>query len=253
MRHIVSLFICWLLLPAAASAGDPGQVLASDAIQPQVAVDPKGNVHVVFLHKGNVAVCSSTDRGKTFTQPAVAIDATGKARGGRQRGPRIGADAKGNLVVTCPLTFDPAEASKKYPVAELYLTTSTDGGKTWAKPIRVNEIDRKAPEALHWLAVAPDGTAHIAWLDMRDRKRGQDLFYATARAGKVSKNVKIAQEVCECCAPGLAVDGKGNPLASYREGGAKESREIFVLRSADGGASFGKGVRVNGEDSNEPG
>src|SRR3954470_17683117 len=104
----------WLLIPRpqSARAGDGGRVLARDAIQPHVAVDPRGNVYVVFLHRGNVAVCASSDRGKTFGAPVVAIDARGKATGGRQRGPRIGADAKGNLVVTCPLTFDPEEAAK---------------------------------------------------------------------------------------------------------------------------------------------
>jgi hypothetical protein len=252
MRLLIStLFGLLFVLPA--GAGEPGQIIASDATQPQVAVDTRGNVYVVFLQKGNVAVCASTDRGKTFGTPTVAIDAGGKARGGRQRGPRIGVDAKGNLVVTCPLTFDKVEAAKKYPVTELYLTTSSDGGKTWAKPLRVNEVDRKAPEALHWMAVAPDGSAHVSWLDMRERKRGQDLYYTTVRGGKVSKNVKVAEDVCECCAPGLAVDDKGNPVVAYREGGPKESRELFAMRSTDGGASFGKAVRLNRRDSNEPG
>jgi hypothetical protein len=257
MRLALTTLTAWLLALAAqpARAGDSGRVLARDALQPQVTVDPKGNVYVVFLQKGNVAVCVSTDRGKTFGPPVVAIDAKGKAAGGRQRGPRIGADAKGNLVVTCPLTFDLKEAARKYPTRDLYLVTSADGGKSWSPPLRVNEVPQKAPEALHWLAVAPDGEAHVAWLDRRDRGRepGQDLYYARVSGGKVSKNVPVARLVCECCAPGLAVDGRGNPLVTYREGGNKPSRELFALRSGDRGASFAKAVRLNTKDSTESG
>jgi hypothetical protein len=251
MRIVFVLLCLGLVTPPLARAGAGGLVLAADAVQPQVAVDHEGAVYVAMLHKGNVCVCVSTDKGKSFSAPVVAIDAQGKARGGMQRGPRIGVDARKNLVVTAPLTFDPAEAAKKYPVTELYLVTSADGGKTWTKPLRVNEVPRKAPEALHWLAVAPTGEAHVAWLDMRDRQRGQNIFLATVVGGKVGKNHKIAEEVCECCAPGLAVDGRGHPFAAYREGGSKESREIFVLRSTDRGASFGKAVQVNRQKSNE--
>jgi hypothetical protein len=238
-----------------ARAGEAARPLATDALQPQVAVDSRGKIYIVFLQRGNVAVCVSTDRGKTFGPPMVAIDAGGKATGGRQRGPRIGVDAKGNLTVTAPLTFDPAEAARKYPTRDLYLVTSTDGGKTWTQPLRVNEVPRQAPEALHWLAVAPSGEAHVAWLDRRDRaatgEPGQDLYYAKVAAGKVSKNVPVARLVCECCAPGLAVDARGDPLLAYREGGVKPSRELFARRSTDGGASFGKPVRLNTKNSNE--
>ena len=52
-----------------------------------------------------------------------------------------------------------------------------------------------------------DGVVHIAWLDRRGRdEAGQDIFYATAVDGAVGKNTKVAETVCECCAPGLAVD-----------------------------------------------
>src|SRR5581483_4885695 len=135
-----ALTTCLLLAPAPARAA--GVVVAADAIQPQVAVDARGTVYVAFLHRGNVVVSASADRGKTFSRPVVAIDAKGKARGGRQRGPRIGVDAKGGLVVTAPVTFDAAEAAKKYPTTELYLVTSADGGKTWSPPLQVNEVAR---------------------------------------------------------------------------------------------------------------
>jgi hypothetical protein len=238
----------------AAHAAPPSALVAADAIQPQVAIDTDATVYVVFLHKGNVAVAVAADRGKTFSAPVVAIDVQGRARGGRQRGPRIGVDANKNLTVTCPVTFDDAEYHKRYPTADLFLVTSADGGKTWSKPVQVNEVSKKAPEALHWMAVAPGGEVHVAWLDRRSREGpGQDLYYAKVVNGQVGKNVPIARTVCECCAPGLAVDGDGHPLVAWREGGDKPSREVFARRSTDWGASFGGPVQVNRVPTKEDG
>lgn len=230
----------------------PASVLvAKDAIQPQVVLDKEGNVYVVFIQKGNICVSVSTDRGKTFGEPVVAIDVKGRAGGGMQRGPRIGIDAKKTITVTAPVSFDDAEFEKKYPTSELYLASSKDGGKTWSKPLQVNDAPKKAPEALHWMAVEPAGDVHVVWLDLRSRLgNGQDIYYAKVSDGKVSKNVKIATEVCECCAPGLAVDGMGNPLIAYREGGSKASREIFAVRGYKKGESFGKPIQLNHETTN---
>lgn len=256
MRLTFGILAGWLVVLAGPTVrgAPPGARVADDAIQPQAVIDRDGAVYVVFLHKGNVAVAVSTDKGKTFGAPVVAIDVQGRARGGRQRGPRIGVDAKKNLTVTCPVTFDDAEYKKRYPTAELYLVMSADGGKTWSKPVQVNEAPKNAPEALHWMAVAPNGEAHVAWLDMRSRaERGQDIYYAKVVNGKVGKNAKVASTVCECCAPGLAVDGDGNPFIAWREGGAKDSREVFAVRSTDKGDSFAKPVRVNRVPTKEDG
>ena len=241
----------FLFASSRALAEQPGVVIARQAIQPQIALGGEGGIHVVFIHKGNISVAVSKDKGKSFGEPVIAMDAKGRASGGMQRGPRIGVDLKKNITVTAPLTFDDAEFEKKYPTSELYLVTSSDEGKTWSKPLRINEVPKKAPEALHWMAVQPSGEVHVAWLDLRGRPRGgQDIYYAKVASGKVGKNLKVASEVCECCAPGLAVDGKGNPLIAYREAGTKPSREIYALRSTNKGESFGKGTRLNRSPSN---
>ena len=242
------------LVASSAPAAETGVVVATEAIQPHMAIAGDGTIYVAFIQRGNICVAASRDGGRKYGEPVVAIDVQGRANGGAQRGPRIGVDAKGNLAVTAPVTFDDAEYKKRYPTADLYLVSSTDGGKTWTKPLQVNEVSKKAPESLHWMAVAPSGEVHVAWLDRRDRTGpGQDIYYAKVSGGRVSKNTQIASSVCECCAPGLAVDSAGNPFVAYREGGKKSSRELFALRSTDNGKSFTRPVQLNARDSMEDG
>ena len=227
--------------------------LGGGATQPHLAAGEDGGFACVFIREGNIEISVSADKGKTWSAPAVAIDAKGKAKGGMQRGPRVAIDAKKTIYVTAPLCFDEAEFSKKYPTQDLYLAVSTDGGKTFSKPVQVNDVPKQAPESLHWLAAAPSGDVFVAWLDRRQRgaNPGQDLGYAkiTDQGRKVGKNGVLPGPICECCAPGLAVDGKGNPVLVYREGGGKTNRQIFIATSSNGGASFGKIGRLNQVDS----
>lgn len=244
------------LMAAFLATAPPGEVSAPvtvsrNAIQPHLAAGPKGGFYAVFIRNGNIEIAVSRDGGKSFSEPAVAIDARGRARGGLQRGPRVAVDGKGVIYVTAPLCFDEAEFKKRYPRNDLYLAVSSNGGKTFSKPRRVNDAPKKAPESLHWLAASPKGDVFIAWLDIRQRSKGQDLAYAKVTSGgkKISRNAIVPGPLCECCAPGLAVDGKGNPVVAFREGGAQSNRQIFLAISRNRGASMTKTGRVNRRDS----
>lgn len=230
-----------------AASPDEATVVAPGANQPFLAASDDGCFYAAFIRDGNIGFSSSTDHGKTWSAPVVAMDAKGKASGGMQRGPRIAVDGRKTIYITAPMTFDETELNgKKYPVRDLFLSVSTDGGRTFSKPVQVNDAPKKAPEALHWLAAAPNGDVFAVWLDLRQREKGQDLAYAriSEQGRKIGKNGLLPGPLCECCAPGLAVDPKGNPMVLYREGG-KANRSIFLGMSSNGGASFAKVNRIN--------
>ena len=234
-----------MLLAILLALGEP-VTIGGGATQPHVAAAEDGSFYAAFIRNGNIEVAVSVDKGKTWSAPAVAIDAKGKARGGMQRGPRVAVDAKKTVYVTAPLCFDEAEFAKQYPTQDLYFVVSTDGGKTFSKPVQINEVPKKAPESLHWLAAAPNGDVFVSWLDLRAREKGQDLAWAkiTEQGKKIGKNQILPGPICECCAPGLTVDPKGNPLLIYRESRAG-NRAIFLATSTNGWTSFGKVGRLN--------
>jgi len=246
MTTLKSLIVATLVVGSTGLQDSIGPVvIAKDADQPQLAADRDGGFYCVFIRNGNIEISTSTDNGKTWSAPATAIDAKGKARGGMQRGPRIGVDDQKNVTVTAPLCFDAQELEARYPRAELWLARSTDGGKTFGAPVQVNEKARTAPESLHAMAVTPSGEAHVAWLDMRGRTKGQDLYYAKVVDGKPGRNVKIGATLCECCAPGLAIDGAGNPVIAWRDGASSDSRPVWISTSKDRGKSFSAPARIN--------
>jgi len=232
-----------LLLLLALLAPDAPTVIAPGANQPHLAASDDGAFYATFIQDGNIGFSMSSDQGRTWSAPVVAIDARGKGSGGMQRGPRIAVDGKKTIYITAPICYDEAELSqKKYPVRDLYLTVSTDGGKAFSKPRQLNDAPKKAPESLHWLAAGSNGDVYAAWLDLRNRDKGQDLAYVkiSDQGRKISRNGLLPGPLCECCAPGLAVDAKGNPMVLYREGG-KVNRSIFLAM----GPSLSKVARVN--------
>lgn len=236
-----------VLLASSAFAG----TIAADAVQPHLAAGPDGEFVCVFVKGGNVQLSRSDDAGATWTAPVTAIDAGGNAKAGRQRGPRVAVGAGGLVIVTAPLCFDPVQLKEKYPRTEIWAAVSKDGGRTFGAPARVNEVAGKAAEGLHQLGIGPDGVGHVVWLDEREGK-GQQVWYAKLTEGKAGKNLRISPPVCPCCAPGLAVDGKGNPVVAWREMSDDGSREIFLTLSKDGGKGFAAAVRVNRKDTMVP-
>src|SRR5205814_1358808 len=97
--------------------------------------------------------------------------------------------------------------------------------------------------------VAGAGDLHVCWIDTKASKRS--LVYARfdASGKRVGKITPITGFCCEYCPPGLAVDAAGNPSVAWREGGGKETRQIFLSRSTDGGKSFAPATQLNSLDS----
>ena len=156
-----TLFIVALCVALPASYAIEPTVIASghgpkSPKQPQAAVGAGGRVHVVFGTGNSVHYAGSADGGATFSRSNAAFEVPNMSLGMR-RGPRVVA-AKDSIVVT-------AIGGKlgKGKDGDLLAWRSSDAGKTWLGPVRVNDKADSAREGLHAMA-SGDGWFHLVRL-----------------------------------------------------------------------------------------
>jgi hypothetical protein len=157
------------------------------------AVGPKGEVYVIWRSFGSddgVYFTRSLDQGLTFEAPRRIASITGLpgSFGGaayrvnslpvlavdRGTGPH-----SGHLYLVWP---DYGEGD-----ADIMISRSTDGGLTWTPA----NLHGNRPEAdgteqfLPWVAVAPGGDVHVAWLDTRNTHNASrlDVYHTVSRDG----------------------------------------------------------------------
>jgi hypothetical protein len=203
---------------------------ATEARLPHLAFDAEGNAYVAVVRNGNAELAISTDGGKSFAAPVLAIDLRKKDVGIQNRGPRVAVDRAKRIYVSAPFENT------------LLLAVSADRGKTFSKPVAIPD----APDAVHATA-AGAGDVHAAWVATTNNARS--LLYARfdAAGKRVGKPLTITGLTCEHCPPALAVDPAGNPVVAWRE--SKPPRGVYLSRSSDGGKSFAPATLLNSIDT----
>jgi hypothetical protein len=204
--------------------------------QPQLAGSGR-RVGLVFGREGGLYFASSQDGGRSFGAP-VALPDTGRLHLGNRRGPRVALVDK-TFVVTAIVGRDRDDG-------DVLAWTSSNDGRSWTGPSRLNGVVASAREGLHGMASGA-GLVAVAWLDLRGP--GTRVFAAVSRDRGASWSQDfLAYEapsgsVCECCHPSLAISGKGELAVMFRNhvGG---SRDLYLVRSPDAGPQMGPAVKL---------
>jgi hypothetical protein len=211
-----------LLIPGSLFAGEPLPIGVGDAHQPRLTVGPGGEVFCAF-GAGDDIYCAASRDGAAFGKPAKVASLPGLMLG-KRRGPR--AAVSGDAVVVSAISrFE----------GNLLSWRSTDGGKTWSGPVRVNGVEKSCREGLFDMAAGPNGEVGALWLDLRNSK--SELWMSVSRDGGASWGEDRLvyrspdESVCPCCHPTLAAKG-GEWLFLWRNslGG---NRDIYVATTAD--------------------
>ncbi len=211
-------------------AVSPAVPVGFSGVQPQLAGVGR-KVALVFGEGQTIYVAGSSDGGRTFASP-VALPSHGALALGRHRGPRISVAGEA-LVVTAIL-------GAKREGGDLFAWRSTDDGRTWSSPVRLNSVADSAREGLHGLGGA-GGLVMAAWLDLR--LPGTHIWGAVSRdAGATWSGDRLVYEspsgsTCECCHPSVAVSPNGEISVMFRNS-LDGSRDLYLTTSRDGGITF---------------
>lgn len=147
------------------------------------AVGPDGTLYAVWSQDNEIVLTVSKDGGKSFshareivhTAPIIfAVDTLERANGF----PQIAIDPRSRRLY---LTW----SDYRNGDLDVFCSTSTDGGKKWSEPVRVNNdpVHDGADQFFQWLAVdAVDGSANVVFYDRRQDPQNRTQTVVLARS-----------------------------------------------------------------------
>ncbi|HYR29290.1 MAG TPA: sialidase family protein [Thermoanaerobaculia bacterium] len=215
---------------------------------PAVAFESRTKVWRVWTDEGHILAAVSTDGGKSWpagtriTREAETIDANGESR------PKLALGSKGEVYVSW------TRSGKKSHSGDVRFSRSVDGGKTFDAPRTINDDGVERTHRFDTLAVAADGTVHLAWVDARDADAakaaekpyiGAALYHAVSRdrGATFAANRKIKDHICECCRIARTFDEDGNLVLLWRDA-AGNLRDHVLIRLTPQGKVAGEPARA---------
>ncbi len=234
---LLALAFC-LLCSTLANADDPIELARGDANnqpqQPQIAIDSRGSIHVVYGIGPLVQYRRSDDGGKRFSEPIDLAFAHAMSLGMR-RGPRLAVSDQ----AICVSVIGGEEGKGRD--GDVLARSSFDGGQSWSEPVRVNRVVGSAREGLHAMSGHPNGSMVCVWLDLATGKT-EIMSSISADGGRTWKDgVTVYRSpdgsVCECCHPSVTYDEQGHLHVQWRNS-LKGARDVYFTTSTDGGQTF---------------
>jgi hypothetical protein len=196
--------------------------------QPQIAMDIRGVIRVVFGQKDKIFCATSNDKGATFSQPVLVAEIP-KMHLGMSRGPQLATSANYSIIT----------AQDQSGTIHWYRLDHSSGG--WKSMGAINDLKGSAPEGLMGITADKKDNFYAVWLDTR-AGGGNNIFFSSLSNNSTtwSKNRLVYQSpdklVCGCCKPNIAVNGP--EVAIMFRNWLNGSRDLYVLKSLNGGATF---------------
>jgi hypothetical protein len=254
--------------------------LADSAHTPTVAATPEGAVYTAWAEtdsSGTNIYLSTVSEGGA-SPPVRVNNVPGDAAYHAQAPPEVAVGPGGEVYVAW-IVQTPIEG-RIFPASDLRLARSNDGGRTFEPAITVND-DPGFPTGHHFhnLAVGPDGTVYVSWLDSRESDRAamqQSAQHGTAAAmpghnhtgeeahahheSEAGTQVRVARSTdggrtfatgvivdstsCQCCRTTLAIGEDNTVYVAWRKIYDGDIRDMAMARSIDGGQTFSPPVRI---------
>jgi hypothetical protein len=213
---------------------------------PAVAVDREGQPIVAWIagsHDGNRVFVTRPGAGG---EPA-GVSPAGLSADSLHQAPGLAVGPGGEIYVTWS-SSKPKPAGALF-AADLQLSRSLDGGRTFEPPLRVNE-DRPISHSFEGLAVAPDGTLLVAWIDTRDGQGSTATWLARVveRGSRVDRVTALpGGETCVCCRVSVSAGPGESAAVMWRKVFPGDLRDMVLSTSDDGGRSFALAALVHAD------
>ena len=230
---ICRLFVFFLFIFSIAYPQNPGAkgLLIARGQMPNMTRDKNNMIHIVYGSGDSILYISSRD-GISFSSASL-VAVLPDLSASTMRGPQIASADNGLIITAC---------TKEGNIFSFKKAVSGN----WTRGLKLNEVNEVAKEAL--MALGADGlNAYAIWLGVKGPK-GQIIYGSRSMDGgnSWSKNMLVYASpdgtVCECCKPSVAVKGK-TVYVMFRNF-IKGNRDLYLMKSSDGGMSFGQASKL---------
>jgi hypothetical protein len=233
MKHgnLYSIFSIFLIISVGTSCSNQSPKTISGR-QPQVSIDPKGIVRVVYGDGDGIYYMQSEDQGQHFSGPERVAQVDSLSLG-MWRGPQLASSSDYSSLI----------ATDNMGNIHSYLLDHATG--KWSPSGLVNDVSDAAVEGLCALDADDNNHFYATWLDVRND--GENKIAFSKSDGKSWGANQIAytspdSTVCSCCHPSIEVYNAWvfimfrNQLNGYRD--------MYFVSSDDGGATFSDASKI---------
>ncbi|MEI8304608.1 MAG: sialidase family protein [Burkholderiales bacterium] len=228
---LMALVLLWAMLAAPAWA-QTAQARARAALALGAAGSPEGRLWVTGLdERGRLFVRSTDDLGRRWSPDVLPdIGADVVAADGESR-PKLALGPEGRLALAYNRPLE-----RPY-TGEVRLIESTDGGRSWSRPITVHRDRQPIAHRFESIAFDAQGNLHVWWIDKRDHlaagRPGASVYRAVRLRGGAAfgPDEAVAADSCECCRIALLPEGEDGMAALWRHVFPGSERDHAFLRT----------------------
>jgi hypothetical protein len=255
-----------------------------DNTKPFLAARPGGGVYLAWartIENETAVLFARSADGEQFDEP-VRLSADGMDLDlGAENGPNMAVDSRGRIYVVWAAGSWAASKSASAPAKpksdehaghakhsgrgapprpgnlNIFLVRSDDDGKTFSKPVRVNDDPDGAEHRFPTVATDSSGAVHVAWLDKRkstaERPNFCRVFVARSTdAGESFQRNSDAtagqdNSICHCCRVAIASHAQRGVFVAFRND-IGDLRDIFLAQSRTGQPPFTKPAAIEGTE-----
>ncbi|MBM3219896.1 MAG: exo-alpha-sialidase [Candidatus Rokubacteria bacterium] len=176
----------------------------------------------------------------------VRVSPKGLSADSLHQGPGLAVGSRGEIYVSWASRRAKPEGGLF--ASDLQLSRSLDGGKTFEPPLRVTD-DTPTSHSFEGLAVAPDGTVLVAWIETRAGERPRTYLTRILERGTRVESTRALDddETCVCCRVSLAAAAPDIVTVLWRKVFPGDIRDMVLAASRDGGRTFGAPARVHAD------